>query len=158
MKTAEAVPEGRWVHVAATVADANDASDPTARTARLYVDGREVASGAVGIVPQTALVLVGNAHRSGPDGLGGQLDELAVWDRPLAATEIAALHRHGGEGKSLRSLVTTRPTVDITAQKAPSAAGGTFVLGRDSRDPRPDLKYRLSGDPSPESVIPVIRQ
>ena len=132
VKTTEAVPEGRWVHVAATVADANDASDPTARTARLYIDGREVASGAVGIVPQTALVLVGNTHRSGPDGLGGQIDELAVWDRPLAATEIAALHRHGGEGKSLRSLVTTRPTVSITAQKASSTGGGTFVLGRDS--------------------------
>ncbi len=133
VKTAEPVPEGRWVHVAAVVSTSEAPVDAAARTVRLYVDGCEVASGSVSIVPKAAQVLIGNTHRGGPDRLCGQVDELAIWDRTLSAEDITALHRLGSEGKALSSLVTVRPTVSIEAEKASGGgSAGTFVLERDN--------------------------
>jgi hypothetical protein len=133
VKSAEALPEGRWIHVAAAVSAPEGASDATARTVHLYVDGRQVATGPININPKAAMLVVGNTHRGGPDFLGGQIDELAIWDRAVSASDVAALHQLGCSGKAISSLVSASlQTISIQAVKASNGGGGTFVLRRDS--------------------------
>ena len=106
LKSDASLPAATWVHVAVTVsAPADDAAAAT-RTARLYIDGQEAASGQVKTPPAPT-----NDHykkvRLGSNLLG-QLDEMTLWERALSASEIAALHGLGGEGVALSSVITTQ--------------------------------------------------
>jgi hypothetical protein len=78
---------GRWVHIAATF-------DGT--TARLYLNGNEIASGPFSFAGGTdAGMTIGNNNSdSWPDSPGafnGQMDEVRIYNRALSAAQIAYL-------------------------------------------------------------------
>ncbi len=148
VKSETVVPEGDWAHVAVAVSAPEKDEGAVAHVARLYIDGREVASGNVN-KPNLHTndfykkVTVGNNPLGGDQPLQGQIDELAIWERALTDKEIAALQRLGGEGKALSSVVSSPPMVAIRAEKASEgASGGMFVLSRDND--RDALCVRLS--------------
>lgn len=76
--------------------------DATAETVTLYVDGEEVFSGAYTIIPDSidATVSLGIASSEGDDPIrtfNGHIDEAAIWNRALSATEISDLYAAGVE-------------------------------------------------------------
>jgi hypothetical protein len=78
---------GGWVHAAATF-------DGT--TARIYLDGKEIASGPFTLADGTAAGLViGNTNSStwadSPESFNGDLDEARIYSRALSPAEIAYL-------------------------------------------------------------------
>ena len=88
--------DGGWHHIAAVRLSAS--------TARLYVDGVEVAS-VTGIddvgLDTNGRILMG-AFRYGDAVVGlyeGDLDEVTLYDRALTATEIGDIYRAGADGK-----------------------------------------------------------
>jgi hypothetical protein len=87
LEGAEALPVGKWTHVAVTVGD-NGAS--------IYVDGAQVAQQApAALRPSDLGATVNNfiGRSPFPDDpyLDGQLDELRIYDRVLTSGEIADL-------------------------------------------------------------------
>ena len=70
-----------WQHVAATYDGA---------TMRLYVDGEEVASGAVpfSIADATAALWIGNSERNPARTFPGAIDEVRIWNRARSAAAI----------------------------------------------------------------------
>lgn len=78
---------GRWVHTAATFDGA---------TARLYLNGEEIASGPFTLANGTgAGFVIGNTNSSAwpecPECFNGDLDEARIYSRALSAAEIAYL-------------------------------------------------------------------
>jgi len=78
---------GRWAHVAATF-------DGT--TARLYLNGREIASGPFSFASGTdAVMTIGNNNSSSwpdcPGSFNGDMDEARIYNRALTAAEVAYL-------------------------------------------------------------------
>ncbi|UCG58717.1 MAG: discoidin domain-containing protein [Phycisphaerales bacterium] len=78
---------GNWVHAAATF-------DGT--TGRVYLDGREIASGPFALGEGTgAGVVIGNTNSSiwadSPEAFNGDLDEARIYDRALSPAQIAHL-------------------------------------------------------------------
>src|SRR5262249_25243293 len=86
---------GTWHHVAYTF-------DGTTQT--LYIDGTPVASGMTGrsISYDSSPFLIGRDIQNGsPYGfLGGVIDEVAIYNRALSSTEIAAVYAAGAAGKT----------------------------------------------------------
>ena len=84
VQTASALPVGQWSHVAVTLSGG---------TARLYLNGAQVASGAVSITPaqlDADLNYLGKSQF--PDPLfAGRLDEVRVADFALSPAQISAL-------------------------------------------------------------------
>lgn len=81
------VPKGVWVHVAATFSQG---------TARLYMDGEQVGTGAygLGLAPDRTPVTVGavqDAAGASGNRLGARLDDVLLYTRALAPKELAAL-------------------------------------------------------------------
>ena len=77
--------DNEWHFIVAT-RDGDDASN-----AKLYVDGE-----AVSLTASSTNVIVGYTHRLGSHGSNGgyftgEMDEIAIWDRALSATEVTAL-------------------------------------------------------------------
>jgi len=89
-----AFPVGQWVHVAATY-------DGT--TIRLYRDGAEVAwaasAGQIAVNDKPFLIGGTEGGSAGQNFWKGAIDELAVYDHALTATEIAAIHGADSAGK-----------------------------------------------------------
>jgi hypothetical protein len=117
-----AISLGSWHHIAFSADGAQ---------LRLYVDGQQVASvdytGPVNVDPNTPWISIGqrvvndtNTPPVVPDAntsvLFGGLDELALWDRALTASEVTALFNAGQGGKEITSIVETPP-----------AGGGTLT-------------------------------
>ncbi len=81
------VEVGRWLHVAAVKQGGR---------LRLYVDGREVASGAVPASVHsgsTAFALGGNPRYPGNEHLAARFSDLRIYDRALTGEEVAGLSR-----------------------------------------------------------------
>lgn len=82
------IPKKTWVHLAATY---------DGFTGRLYVNGAEVAHGAVTgpfAVDTNPVVLSGNGNAAGPDyteRIPGRLDDVMLYRRALSAAEVARL-------------------------------------------------------------------
>jgi YD repeat-containing protein len=81
--SASAVVAGQWYHLAVT----RDGS-----TARIYLDGSQIAQATVGTIP-VSMQPVWLGERAGAQTfpLNGVMDEVAIWGRALSATEIQAL-------------------------------------------------------------------
>ncbi len=99
-----ALKQGVWQHIALTYDQSNG-------SATLYVDGKVALSQTVGRVnPNLSLPLYvgyrfpGNAFYNGAPPFAGAIDEIALYDRPLSATEVNALYTSAGEGKCLGTL------------------------------------------------------
>jgi len=87
VKAPEPLEIGKWHHVAATCDD---------ETMRLYLDGKEVASGQRGgpLNPSNSSLVLGSYAPSHPRAFfQGALDEVRIWDRALTASEVAARAR-----------------------------------------------------------------
>ncbi|MES1210566.1 MAG: LamG domain-containing protein [Pseudomonadota bacterium] len=82
------IPQKTWVHIAGTY-------DGT--TARLFMDGAEIASSSVlgpFALETNPVILSGNGNASGPDyteRIPGRLDDVMLYHRALSAGEIARL-------------------------------------------------------------------
>ncbi|MCI0387039.1 LamG-like jellyroll fold domain-containing protein [Streptomyces sp. CNQ085] len=83
----EPVPADLYTHIAATF-------DGT--TAKLYVNGKPVGSGALPFTPVTGVNTVVGKHSSGGTrkNFKGDIDELRVWDRVRSATELTEDMNH----------------------------------------------------------------
>ncbi len=76
----QSLPVGTWTHVAVT---------STGGTAQLYINGAQVATGAYSPGPRQAVPLqIGNAGTCA-QGAGHLIDELRLYSRGLAASEVA---------------------------------------------------------------------
>lgn len=86
------LPLNAWTHLAGTY----DGS-----TATLYVNGLVAATtAAAGTIPTSARDLfIGNEELLTDRAFDGYIDEVAVYDRALSATEIQAIHDAGNAGK-----------------------------------------------------------
>jgi hypothetical protein len=115
---------GTWYHLAATFDPAND-------VVRLYVDGSEVHVGPFTYEPTTETVDLWIGTSVDGEDWDGKLDELRIYNRVLAPSEIAQLHAltegvcgsGGGGGGD-----TDPPTPDpMTWASPPAPAGPTSI-------------------------------
>ncbi|MGY1455524.1 LamG-like jellyroll fold domain-containing protein [Streptomyces sp. SS8] len=84
---------GQWAHLAGVY-------DPVAGTARLYVNGRAVATEEPAAEAEaTGALQIGRAHRDGEAGghWHGELADVRAWDRIAAAGELTGLAERGAE-------------------------------------------------------------
>ncbi|MGK5450440.1 LamG-like jellyroll fold domain-containing protein [Streptomyces radiopugnans] len=84
---------GQWTHLAGVY-------DPVAGTARLYVNGRVVATAEPAAeAAATGALQIGRVHRGGEAGghWHGELADVRAWDRIAAAGELAELAERGTE-------------------------------------------------------------
>jgi hypothetical protein len=110
---------GRWNHVAYTY-------DAAARTARLYLNGSQIASS---ILPASAPAKVGDFYlgyrplnsKVGRKGatLRGRLDEVKVWSRALSASDVLSQASQAGSG----SEVVLPVTADTYVNRSSSGSG-----------------------------------
>lgn len=92
MSNAE-IASGAWTHVAGVYDGVN---------VRLYIDGvGETPTPATGSISTNAfpLTIGANHETSAGDLWSGEIDELAIYNRGLSATEIAAIFEAGADGK-----------------------------------------------------------
>jgi DUF1680 family protein len=80
------IATGAWTHVAVTGAGG---------TGRLYVNGAQVATGAMTLTPSslgaTASTYIGRSQYANDPFLSGKVDELRIWSRALSAAEVLSL-------------------------------------------------------------------
>lgn len=118
--TGFALTAGQWTHIAIT-------QDRASGEARIYVNGgQRVSSFGIGGAArsQHTLVLGRNAwDASSP--WKGTLDELALYQRPLAPEEIQRVFAAGGDGKSL--LTFNEPPLVSAGPDVVVAGAGTAV-------------------------------
>jgi hypothetical protein len=108
---------------------------------RLYVDGQQVAvTDYLSDLKQSTVdfLSIGARHDTNdvpeiiidatPNYFGGQMDELAIWNRALPADEIAKVYAAGKAGKALTTVVLTKPvTVPPTLSAVKETAGLTIT-------------------------------
>jgi hypothetical protein len=68
-------------------------------TGTLYVDGRAVSTGAFPPPGPVSLPVNIGAYVGGGNGWNGQIDEVQIFDRPLAALEVRAMYDAGSAGQ-----------------------------------------------------------
>ncbi|MCD8533933.1 MAG: hypothetical protein LR011_03735 [Verrucomicrobia bacterium] len=104
-----------WTHVAVVIAENRH---------YLFQDGKLVASGQGGSLPNNPLAALGIGARMGDDGQisvstpqlwDGQIDDVAIWSRALNSLEILSISVKGQDGMSLGDLLGVLP-VHITRQ------------------------------------------
>ena len=88
---------GKWAHVTMTLALEGDDF-----VARLYINGALNDTEDLRREPKGSLsnISVGAMDSSGRRSFKGVVDEVAIWDRPLAAAEVMALYQDSSRGKS----------------------------------------------------------
>ena len=118
---AGAVPFGEWVHVAAVI-------QRSSGTARLYVNGSEVASGPIRTdLPENMPLFLGSMG-GGPytQNLLGNLDEVRIDKRALSAAEIAGLAQRTGSAPVIQG---------VSIQPTPPQPGQAVTLSVNAFDP-----------------------
>ncbi len=125
-----AVPFGEWVHIAAVI-------QRTAATARLYVNGAEVASGAIrpDLPDNMPLFLGSMGGGSFTQNLQGNFDEVRIDKRALSAAEIAGLASSPGSPPVIQG---------ISLQPDPPVPGQPVTLTTSATDPDASDRLRHS--------------
>lgn len=96
------VNDNLWHHVVTT-------SDPVLGQTQLYVDGIVIATGAApntvdfvnGAIPD---LYIGANPQGGNREWNGEIDDLAIWGRPITAEEVAMIY-NSGDGESIENLL-----------------------------------------------------
>jgi len=65
---------------------------------------------------------------SAPDLAAGQIDELALWDRALSASEITGIYQAGSTNKPLTAVVETPPSTITPAILTTKLAAGNLTI------------------------------
>ncbi len=130
---AAAFPTGPWHHLAFSADGAQ---------LRLYVDGKEVASSDyLDVIPAPSVPWLSIGARlnytdpadpasglapdsTSPNFMVGGVDDLALWNRGLSATEVGLIYSEGLKGTMLSSVVVPKVVVD-----EPSTFTGIAVSG-----------------------------
>jgi len=99
----------------------------------IYVDGAAVATSAVsvGTAPNAPISGLGNTliarHDAWAVNYAGSLDEIAIWNRALSATEVQQIYRRGGN--NIRFQIKTcnsSDCSDVASFKGPDNTNATF--------------------------------
>ena len=90
-------PSTKWAHVAMTLSLEGDDY-----IARLYINGSLKDTNDLRSEPKGSLgnISIGAMDPSGRRSFKGCVDEVAIWNRPLAPAEVLALYQHSSKGKS----------------------------------------------------------
>ncbi|MCK5849724.1 MAG: LamG domain-containing protein, partial [Kiritimatiellae bacterium] len=102
-----------WIHMAHSFSTVGGTT-----TLSVYTNGvlaltpKSVSSNTMYNVNQVGGLNVG-AHRDGLRIFKGMIDELALWDRPLSAAEVAALCQQGRDGLTLGVTQGTSSRIDL---------------------------------------------
>ena len=107
-----------WYHVAVT---------NVGKTATLYLDGTAVGSNTVAInTPANTQFYIGRIPGSlgDPRQLNGEVDEVAVYNRALTASEIQAIYQAGVDGKQKSYMVVDQssPSEGDIVRQPPSTS------------------------------------
>ena len=126
--TSFAPPTG-WVHLVAVT--------QTGVATRLYINGTlESANPSPPAISHDGLsnLFIGaNPNATGREW-NGAIDDVALWNRPLSADEIATLYAAGQSGQSLARLAANTLTVTTIADELHSPAGTQLSLREAIRD------------------------
>jgi len=119
-----AINDGLWHHLVGT--------KDSVLGRVLYIDGVQVATGPAG-TPMTVdnglPMMVGeNPQGNGRDWNGG-IDDVAIWNRALDATEVSAIFAAGSGGTSLGTLLIPEPSTGLLSM----LALGLFFVRRRKR-------------------------
>ncbi|WP_143254206.1 LamG domain-containing protein [Amycolatopsis keratiniphila] len=124
-----AAAEGTWTHLTGVY-------DAAAKTATLYVNGQPQATVSTTGVGGAGPLVVGGGKSGGVRTYlySGKIDETAVFDRALTATEVATLHGNNGVPTGLsaiREYALESNTVDATGNDGALtfAPGSGFATG-----------------------------
>lgn len=108
---------GVWSHVAVTYSTGTGYG-------YLYVNGAQVASSSLGtFTPRTTANFYIGSRPAGSAGAAkwsGQIDEAAVYNRALSATEIVSIYAAGSSGKCPAPTPTPTPTASPTPTPSPT--------------------------------------
>jgi hypothetical protein len=120
-----AVPLGSFVHVAVTVTPVV----PSGHQLRIYQNGVQTGLSFLSRLPfnGTGALQLGGIAGGSSETLDGVLDEITLYDRALTASEIAAIHAAGANGKVKPQTDTTPPIVRIDQPLAGMVVGGRLV-------------------------------
>jgi hypothetical protein len=118
-----------WIHLVAVT--------QTGVATRLYINGVLENSNStapyIGHDGTTNLFIGANPNNAGREWKG-DIDDVALWNRPLSAAEIATLYATGQSGQSLARLAANTLTVTTTADNLDSPAGAQLSLREAIRD------------------------
>jgi RHS repeat-associated protein len=146
LATSSALSRNAWHHVAYTFAAASD----TSGTETLYVDGAQAAT-RTGAVPASVAGPVYLGSAAGDHKFQGKLDEAALYDKALDATQVANHYQAGANG----SVTTTSGYYGATETRVnPCPAGGTFNQGGQVKTTTgPDPDGAGTGTPRVEEAV-----
>lgn len=130
--TTSAFNDGTWHHVVA-VWDGTSGAAVAAAQFSIYVDGAAAATGSitVGTPPNAPLTGLGNTkigrHDAWAVDFNGSLDEIAIWTRPLSATDATQVFQRGGNRIKFQiKTCTASDCSDIAAFKGPDNTSTTY--------------------------------
>lgn len=113
---------GRWAFCVISFSDL---------TARFFLNGKPDGSGTVSANPNFGSSVISFGGTGGSETINGQLGEMAIWNRDLAASEIADVYRrgHGWIGRELTSVNRRRRAVKGPSFRAAWALRQRQILG-----------------------------
>jgi len=137
------LPRAGWQHVAFVSNGAN---------VGVFVDGQHVHTGALGQDP-SGILRIGARANIWTEGSEGKIDDVALWDTPLAPSSIAAL---AGQSHRPTDLTTTTVISDPASWNLSTArtTGGPMGTWTPSGAPLPGAAtYTLPASPTPMGHI-----
>ncbi|MGA2244785.1 MAG: LamG-like jellyroll fold domain-containing protein [Verrucomicrobiota bacterium] len=115
--------------------------DETSGLGTLYVNGTLVAQSSLGVfTPQTSNDFYLGMRLGGLLQYTGLMDEISVYDRALAANEIAAIYLAGSAGKC---FIPTPPYITVQPASQTNVVGGTTTFSI-AASGTPPLSYQWS--------------
>lgn len=130
LRATDAIPLGRWFHVAVTLDSVS--ADGSKGDAHIYVNGVEVATGSIH-APRSGVVRskcwIGKSNWSGDPLFRGQMSEVRIFSAPRTASQIAATYATplaGNESGLCRLYRLDTPLATQAIDSSPAAAHGSI--------------------------------
>jgi len=132
----EIVPgDGTWHHIVGV-------ADPVNFSTSIYIDGTLAATGAAPALDDRRFadggypdLFIGANSQGANREWNGEIDDVAIWARPLTADEVALIY-NGGDGESIENLVggSGPPRITAFTFDPSNGANGAFTLTFSSRN------------------------